>query len=816
MLNDLRYAVRMLAKSPGFTAVAVCSLGIGIGANSAIFSFADALLLRPLPVPQPSGVSTITPVTSSAFGTSTAISYPDYVDFRDRNRTFEGLVAFNYATYGFAPNPSVLPEMKFGLLVSGNFFHVLGVEPALGRGFRAEEDRVAGRDAVAVLGHDFWMSQFDRNASAVGTKIRLNGIEFTIVGVAPERFTGVDQYLKPSLYVPMAMASRLRNEDVLNKRDVQTVLVKGRLKPGVTNAEAQADLNSIAAALQHMYPKTDANLRMRVQTELEARITQDPPDAGLIQMLLLLAFCVLLVACANVAGLLLSRTAARAREIAVRLAIGAGRWQLLRQLFVENLLLAAMGAGLGIAVAYAGVRLFGSIPVPTDLPIAFSVQLDHRVLLFTLAVAVASTFLFGLTPALRSSRPDVAAALKARDAEVGGKRRSWGRNTLVSAQVAGSLVLLIISGILLQGFRDELARGPGFRTDHLYLMSFDSTLVHYNEAQRDRFYKQLVDRSRSTPGVKSAALAAAVPMSIGVGSIGIVPEGYHLKRGEQALTVFNNVVSDGYFQAMNVPLSRGRAFLDTDKADAPHVAVVNEHLAQHYWPNQDVIGKRFHLKSADGTLVQIVGIAKNTKYIWIAEPPFDFLYLPYAQNQQSDMTLLAESETEDASVLAPALRKIVHDLDPDMPVFDARTMHDLYTKRAVKTPNIIVEAVSGMGAMGLLLAVVGLYGLVAYSVSRRTREIGIRMAIGADRSEVLRMILMQGLTIVLAGTAVGLVLGIVARHLVGSMIVSSFASTNPLLLPLVSVPLIIIALLATYAPARRASRVDPMRALREE
>lgn len=816
MLNDIRYALRMLAKNPGFTAVAIASLAIGIGANSAIFSFADGLLLRPLPVLQPSRVSTITPVTSSAFGASTAISYPDYVDLRDKNRTFDGLVAFNYESYGFAPDARAVPVIKLGLLVSGNFFRVLGVEPELGRGFRSDEDRVAGRDAVAVLGHDFWLSQFGGSTAVIGQKVRLNGIEFTVIGVAPERFTGVDQYMRPALFVPIAMASRVGEQDVLTKRDARWLVVKGRLKPGVSNAEAQADLNSVAIVLQKSYPKADANLRLQVQTELAARIAQDPPDAGLIQMLLLLALCVLLVACANVAGLLLSRAAARSREIAVRLAIGAARWRLVRQLFIENLLLALAGAILGIAIAYAGVRLFASIPIPPGLPIVFTIQLDHRVLLFTLAIAIASTFLFGLVPALRSSRPDMVSALKARDAELGSKRKSWGRNTLVSAQIAGSLVLLIISGLLVEGFRNQLARGPGFRIDSLYLTSVDVKLIHYSDTQRDRFYKQLMERARIAPGVKSAALASSIPMSVDINGIGIVPEGYRLQKGEQALTVFNSVVSDGYFRTMDIPLLRGRAFAKSDKPDTPLVAVVNQHLAQHYWPNQDVIGKRFHLKDASGPLLQIVGIAKDSKYLWIAEPTLDFLYLPFAQNPQSAMTLVTESETKEASGLAPVARKLIHDLDPEIPVFSSMTMQDLYTKRAVKTPNIIVEAVSGMGAMGLILAVVGLYGSIAYSVSRRTREIGIRMAIGADHREVLRMVLKQGFVIALAGTAFGLVLGFIAWRLVQSQILSSFGSISFLLFPAVAVPLVAIAMLATCAPARRASRIDPMRALREE
>ncbi len=474
MLKDLRYAARLLRKNPGFTAVAVCSLAIGIGATSAMFSFADALLLRPLPVLEPNRVVAVNTASSTAFAVSSALSYPDYVDFRDKNRSFAGLVACAFTNFGFSPSATSLPQTKFGMYVSGNFFQVLGIEPTLGRGFRLDEDQAQGRDAVVVLGHDFWVSQFGAKASVLGSKIRLNGIDFTIVGIAPEQFTGIDTIVRPTLFVPTAMSPRVGGANNLNRRDVRWLTVKGRLKPGATLAQAQADLNAIEAQLQRTYPETNRDQKVSVQTELQMRIQQNPPDTALLSMLGLLAMCVLAVACANVAGLLLSRSRARSREIAIRLAIGAARASLVRQLLMENLLLALAGGLAGTLIAFAGARYFASLPIPSDLPIVLAVTVDRRVLVFTLVISLVSTVLFGLTPALRTTRPDLVPALKAADADSAGKRRLWGRNSIVAGQVALSLVLLVISAVLLEGFRGELSQGPGFRTNHLYLTSFDT------------------------------------------------------------------------------------------------------------------------------------------------------------------------------------------------------------------------------------------------------------------------------------------------------------------------------------------------------
>jgi predicted permease len=815
-MTSVNHALRVLRKDPGFTAVAICSMALGIGATSAMFSFADAILLRPLRVAEPDRVVAINTAKSAPFGVNTKVSYPDYADLRDHNRTFDGLVAASYAKFGFSPDASTLPRMKFGYFVSGNFFRVLGVQPALGRAFRPDEDEVEGRDAVVMLGHDFWVSQYDASPSALGSRIRLNGIEFTVIGVVPEHFTGIDLVMRPTLFVPLAMSPRMGPKNFLKDRDAGGLIVKGRLKPGVSVDQARADIEALAPGLQKLHRQQNSDQLLTAETELQLRIEQGPTVTVMSIMLGALGLCVLVMACANVAGLLLSRARARSREIAVRLAIGAGRGALIRQLLLENLFVAVAGGLGGVAVADTMAGFWRRIPIPSDVPVVFDIGVDYRVLLFTLVVSVLSTLLFGLAPAFRVTRPNLVPALKAADADSGGKRRLWGRNLIVSGQVALSMVLLAVAASLVQGFRDELSGGPGFRTDHLLLTSFDTQLVQYSEKQTRQFYDDLLQRTRSAPGVRSAALISNVPMG-GFDNIDIVVEGFEPPRGKKAPPELGAHVSDGYFHTMGIPILAGRGFLESDRENTPLVAVVNEYVVKHYWPAGDAVGRRFHLGTATGPLIEIVGIARASKVMWIAEPPLDFVYLPYRQHPRSTMALLAESTAPDAATLAPVLRDVVRSLDPDMPVFDVRTMHEFYTLRAVRTSNIITQVVAGMGLMGLLLAVVGLYGLVAYAVSRRTREIGIRMAIGADRRQVVWMVLRQGLELGVAGVAVGLVASFYACRLVTSAVfIVSFDRVDPLIFVVLPLLLLMVTVLATWAPAQRASLVDPMRTLREE
>ena len=815
--QDLQYGFRMLIKNPGFTFVAVISLAIGIGANSAMFSLADGLILRPLPVPHPNEIVTAGYDTSvGGFGSINA-SYRDYLDFRNTSKSFDGLLADTTYSFGFSKGPDSPAQLKMGMLVTGNFFRVLGVEPELGRGFSDEEDQVPGRDAVVVLGHDLWEKDFAADPAILDKKIRLSGIEFTVIGVAPERFTGLDNYFRPALYVPVAMWPRLMSDPKLKPleaRDYRALNLKGRLKPGVSVEQAQAEFTGIAKALERTYPETNRNRVVKVRTEFQRRLERSPPDAQIAAMLVVLALAVLLVACANVAGLLLSRAPVRAREMALRLAIGAGRARLIRQLLTESLLLAIAGGLLGLAIGYAGVDFLGRLQPPTDSPMQMSVHLDQRALLFSLTVSLLSAIFFGLAPAIQTTRADVISGLRTAGAETPHRRRLLGRNALVTVQVALSLVLLMVSAFIYRGFRQTLGAGPGFRTDHLLMLTFDPTLLRYTETQTQQFYRQVVERARTVPGVKSAALASGVPMDgNNLGSMSILPEGFQIPKGRETPSIFGSTVDEHYFDTMDLHLVRGRGFRASDTTSSPRVAVVNEQLAKHYWPDKDAVGKRFRLDSTDGPWVEIVGVAKTTKYLWIAESPMDFLYLPLAQHPQAQMTLLAQS-SGDAAGLAQNLRQMIRGLDANQPVFDVRTFDDFYHYRAVGQPNVVIQTVGMMGLMGLVLALVGLYGLVSYAATRRSREIGIRMAIGAARGTVLRMVLRQGVILALIGIAIGLAASFGAQRLLKTIFSSDGMDFVTYLL--VAPALLAVTALAVYIPARRASRIDPMRVLRYE
>jgi macrolide transport system ATP-binding/permease protein len=817
LARDLRYGWRMLRRNRGFTIVAVVSLAVGIGANSAVFSFADALLLRPLPVPHPGDVLTVGSTASVEGFSSLVASYPEYVDIRDRNRSFDGLAGFTGLTFAFAPDAVMPPMLRFGMLVSGNFFTAMRVEPQLGRTFRPDEDVVPGRDAVVVLGYDAWVQHFGMDRSVVGRTLRLNEVEFTVVGVAPPSFTGLYQFARVDFYVPLMMWPRLvpdPNARPLEARGVRPLTIKGRLKPGVSMSEAQTELAVIARGLELAYPDTNRNRYLTVRTELQARMAQDRTDAVVIAMLTTLAAVVLFVACANVASLLTSRAPVRAREMALRLAIGAGRRRLIQQLMIENLLIAAIGGLLGVGVAYAGVRVFRLIQLPTDLPLAITFELGRRSLEFSLVVALVSAVLFGLAPAIQATRANLTAVMKATDT-LGFGRRRWGRAVLVGGQVAASVVLLVIATFMYRNFQRQLGTGPGYRTDHLLMMTFEPTLVRYTESQAQQFLEQVAERVRQVPGVRSVALGSSVPMDTDPSVFAILPERFELPPGKDNVAVLGSTVDEYYFDTIGVPILEGRGFRMTDSAEAPRVAVVNEQIARHYWPNQDPIGKRFRLNDERGPWVEIVGLAKIAKYTFLAERPTEFLYLPLRQHPQSRMILLAESSGDSASLAAP-LRALVRSLDASQPIYNVRTMEDFYRMRVVTAFNVVIGSVAAMGLMGLGLSIVGLYGLVAYAVSRRTKEIGVRMAIGAGQSTVLQMVLGQGMKLALAGLGLGLVASVGARRLLAAAFGNTARDLDFVPLLLVAVLVLVVTLVATYVPARRASQVNPIEALRCE
>jgi predicted permease len=814
IIQDFRFAIRVLLKNPGFTLIAALSLALGIGANSCIFSLADALFLRPLPVLEPSSVVNIS--TNTVDNPFNGISYPNFRDLRDKSHSFDGVVAFRLSTMSVATSAKSIPQVKTGVLASENFFQVLGVQPILGRGFLPDEGKVSGRDAVVVVSYDFWENQLARDPAAVGRSVRIKGIDFTIVGVAPKTFTGIDQFFKPSIYVPAAMAQRLdaAPDDPLEARGDQSFSAKGRLKPGVSREMARAELATIWSALQQQYPDVNQNRGIALQTELQSRVRQSPPDAALIAMLMSLVGVVLLIACANVASLLLGRARARSREIALRISLGASRMRLLRQLLSESFLLSLIGAVLGIWIGYAGVAFLQTITIPSDPPLTISTRMDTRVLLFSLAAAVVSAILFGLAPALRSLKVDLVSALKSATAGSTGSNRTIGRNILVVAQVALSMILLVASGMMLDGFRKLLTLNAGFNTDHRLMMEFDTSLVRYSPQQTRDFYRKLADQAKTVSGISSVSLARSIPYLPNQFTTTVAPEGYQFPKGQTTDTMFGNLIDEHYLDTMNTSVLHGRNFTADDKQDSRRVAIVNEEFAKTYWPNQEPLGKRFHLNDPTGPMIEIVGVTKTSKYLFVGEQPMKFVYLPFTQNQNTQMLLVVQTIGDPASVVAP-LREVVQGIDSNQPVFNVRTLDAFYQQRAVAVPMMIIELVTAMGVIGLTLALIGLYGLVSYTVTRRTQEIGIRMAIGANRKDVLRMVIRQGLTLSLIGVAIGGIatIGVAKLIMVGLVGLGRLSPVTFIAVPML---LIAVTVAACYIPARRASMVNPLSALRYE
>jgi len=811
MLNDLRYAIRTLRQRPGFALTAIASIGLAIGANSAIFSLGDAILFRPLPVPDGSDVVTVRSRTPS--GSLGEMSYPDFADLRDRSRSFRALVAYQIAPCGFARDAKSQPQMRYGFQVSANFFRALGIDPQLGRAFLPEEGQAPGRDALVVLSHDFWENDFNGDRSVIGRSLRLNGIDFTVIGVAPASFTGMDQYFRPAFFIPATMGPTIYTYDLLTNRGDRGWVVKGLLKPTVSIAAANAELSGLAKSLESSFPATDQGFGTAVRTEIQPRLDKGPGNAVTLALLFPAVILVLIIACANTANLTLSRGRARAREIAVRLAIGAGRGRLVRHLMTESLVIALAGGALGLLIAEYGVELFSTVQSPGDIPISFSFQLDHRVLAFTILVSVACSIVFGLSPALESTKTDLMPALKV--GALGAAHKRWfGRDALVVIQVAGSLLLLVTATQLLRGSAFLLSQNPGFRTHNLIMLSSDPRLMRYAPQQSREFYKTLIDRAHMLAGVKSAALTYWTPMGTGQPeNEAMIPEGYQLPVGQKSLEVRADTVDENFFDTFGVPILRGRGFLNTDRPESRRVAVANEALARRYF-GTDPIGKRFRLGDQKGPWVEIVGVAATGKYDSVFEPPTAFLYLPFSQHPQPNMTLIAETYGDAARLTGP-LQDLVRNIDGNMPIYGVRTMGEVYEQRSVKLLGIMNSIVGSASLLGVALALIGLYAVVAYQVARKTREIGIRMAIGAGRPQVMRMVLKDAAMMGATGIVIGLALSVGADKALSSSALG-VPLLDPVLLAIVPVALMLTTLLAAAIPARRAGRIDPMVALRED
>jgi putative ABC transport system permease protein len=811
--QDIRFGLRMLWKSPGFTLVTILALALGIGANSAIFSVVNGVLLRPLPFKTAERLVFLSEWSQQVPDMS--VSYPNYQDWRDQSTVFDQLAAFRSAGYILTGTGD--PERLTAREVSASFFPALGVSPALGRNFTTDEDK-PGANHTVVISYGLWQRRFGGNSNIVGQTITLNDQSFTVVGVLPQTF----EWQAPvDLFVPIAPS--LGND--LNARDDHPgIYLIGTLKPGVTVEQARAELTTITARLAQQYPKTN-NGNSFTLAKLQDRATEDI-RAALLVVLAAVGF-VLLIACANVANLLLARAATRTKEIAIRTALGAGRWRIIRQLLTESILLALAGGALGLLFAMWGVDALRAV-IPDEVPrlLVSSIGLDTRVLLFTLAVSVVTGLLFGLAPAIQISKANLNEALKegGRSA-TGGAHRNYVRSLLVVSEVALSLLLLVGAGLLMKSFLNLQRADIGFNPEHVLTMRISLPDARYTEnAQIENFYRTLLERVEHLPGVQYAGLTRGLPMSGGIES-GITIEGHEVTDRKDTLVAVNLAVTPDYFRAMEIPLIKGRYFTDQDKTDAPPVVLIDEMLATRYFAGQDPIGKRIRLGGPDAPFpwMQVVGVVKHVKHygpdeegrVEIYRPYFQLLDMPNVPGARiNNSMVLAVRTTGEPTALTGAIRNAVLEIDKDQPISLVQTMNQIVAS-AVSSQKFATWLLAIFATVALMLAALGLYGVMAYSVTQRTHEIGIRIALGAAQRDVLQLIVGHGMRLTLIGVAIGLVGSFVVTRLMKSLLYGVSAA-DPLTYGGVAVLLALVALVACLIPARRAMKVDPMVALRYE
>jgi predicted permease len=820
LLLDLRYGFRALATSPGGGAMAVLALALGIGANTAIFSLVNGALIRSLPgVQNADQLISLEQIRNGKVQYS--FGYPDYVDYRDNCSSLAGVAAHCGTPLSFNNGA---PERLRGDLVSGNYFSVLGASPALGRLIEPDDDGQPGANPVAVLSYGFWLRSFGADPAVVGRGIKLNGYDFTVVGVASRNFTGTETGASYDVWIPIKMQvqamPRTMGRNWFNDRSAGWLGLFGRLRQGASVEQAQSELTAIARDLEQSYPDTNSGRGVSVLSGLGLDSDDRQSLGNFLTLLLAAVMLLLLIACSNVANLLLLRATSRRREIAVKLALGATRARIVRQLLMEGLVLSLIGGGLGLLLAPWLARLLVAFQQPAYGLRGVDVSLDARVLGFTAALSVLTALVFGLAPAMQGSRVDLVTSLK--DGAPGsGVRKSRLRDGFVVAQVALSLVLLIGAGLAVRTMRTALTIDRGFDSENLVLMSMDLTIRGYNESQGRQFYEQLLNRVDALPGVVSSSLAKTVPPNdwsdrLSVFLPGDEPPPYVLRaRDDLGLRVDANRIAPRYFLTLGIPILEGREFTEQDKPGSPFVAILNERLAKQLWPGESAVGKLLAVPfwHEPRPPVQIIGVARDTKHrSLLADMPL-LVYLPELQAYDGRATLVART-IGDATTLIPAIRGEVSALDKDLTLYAVKTMSEqidstLWRQRAA------AGLIGVFGVLALVLASLGVYGVISHSVALRTREIGIRIALGADASGVRRMILKQGLRLTLTGAIVGIAAAFGLTRLMSSLLYG-VSPTDPLTFAVASATLIGAALGACFAPARRATKVDPMIALRCE
>ncbi len=817
--RDLRYAFRVLLKSPGFTAVAIITLALGIGANTAIFSVVDAILLRPLPVPHSEQLVDVYNALRQKvlFIRDVPLSYPEYQDLVRENTSFSSLLA--YHTDLFAIERRSGSHLVPGMFVSPNYFDTLEVKAVLGRTFDAADLAGPSGYSVAVISHSFWIQQFGGDPKVLGKTIDLNGQLFTVIGVAPASFNGLVLVPTPQIWVPLTNESyRAIYHLPLEDRKDSSFWVVGRLKPGQTIQQAQAEMSTIAARLAAQYPKTDKDHTIQLFPANQVRILPDMDKTlyGASAVLMGVVGLILLIACANVAAMSLARAASRRKEIAVRLAVGAGRWRLIRQLLTESLLLALAGGAAAVAITmlvnWEIVHALNAIPMLAVVNVTLGLRVDYRVLIFTLLVVTAATALFGLAPALEASRTTAAEALK-EEGRAGSGRRHRVLSSLVVVQVAISLVLLVCAGLSLRSVFNAYNVHPGFNPQGVVGAQFAPQIVGYKTAQTIAFYDTLTRKVKQLPGVTSAGFVGALPLTFSIDITNVIPSD---KAGslpeKQWPQIDNGQVGPGYFRTMGIPILRGRGFLETDTATAPAVVVINQAFAQRFWPGQDPIGKQLTIGDKKKQY-EVIGVVATGKYRTLGEKPRPFVYRSIVQLNMSFRTIVVRTSGSPASLIA-SIRQAARQIDPKVPVLDVETLTQA-TAPALLLPKLGADFFGLAGLLGLVLACAGIYGVMAYSVSQRTHEIGIRMALGAQRRDVARLVLGRSLLLTLIGVGIGLGVALAATRVL-SDILYGISATDPVTFVAVPALLVLVALAACYIPTRRATRVDPMIALRHE
>ncbi len=814
--QDIRFALRTMMKNPGFTAVAVLSLALGIGANTTIFTLLNAVLLAPLPVERASelvAVYTTDQVGIGGLGGVLPMSYLNFKDFRQQNQYFGDMAAYSL------PNPVSLittgePQQAFAELVTGNYFNVLGVKPAIGRVFLPDEDTKPGGDPVVVLSHGFWQRRFGGDPSTVGRTVSLNGTTFTVIGIAPDGFKGVNSLFSPDMWAPSMMYAQVlpaQFRSWIDERRALLFFVAARLKPGSTIAQAEANLKTIAGTLEREYPAPNKGRSVTLRPLAQATIFPGIRDAFVLggAVLMTIVALVLLIACSNVANLLMARASARRQEIAVRIALGANRARLARQLLTESVLLAVLGGALGLVVAMAGRDGIWSLRPPFLAQNFVDLTIDGRVLSFTVLVSLATGLIFGLMPALQASRPDVVSALneETRSGGVSRRRALIGR-VLVVAQVALSVVALVAAGLFLRSLQRANDIDAGFDVNHLAIVAVNPGQGGYDAPRSQQFFRTVHDRLLSVGGVQSAAWASSAPLTGGFFKT-VIKEGEdpESKAGRNIVTTI--VSSPGYFQTTGIPLLRGRDFNDADRDGSIRVAVVNQTLADRLWPNEDPIGKRFRFYT-DSFYQQVVGLVKTSKYTTLGEDPQPAAYVPLEQNA-ADLMVLVVNTGQPAAVLGTVQHEI-RTIDSHVPLTNPFTMQEIL-RQSLWPARLAAILLGVLGALALVLASVGVYGLMAYAVAQRTREIGVRMALGANRSQVLTMVLRQAMSLVVIGVVIG-VAGALAVSRVVARLLFGLSTTDPATFGSVGAILLFVALIASLIPAWRASRLDPLVALR--